>query len=103
MNSDDYRPQEREGEEFVVQGDGVESAEENDAEEEAPAITSVTCDWIGLTVKGQFAADVKQTNIDKKAKDETKKAAKAKTTAARKGFVRASQMRETTKKNEDID
>ena len=103
VNSDDYRPEEREGEEFVVQGDGVESAEENDAEEEAPAITSVTCDWIGLTVKGQFAADVKQTNIDKKAKDETKKAAKAKTTAARKGFVRASQVRETTKKNEDID
>ena len=83
-----------------MQGDGIESAEEK--EEEAAPATLVTCDWIGLTVKGQFAADVKQNNIDKKAKDDIKKAAKVKTAAARKGFVRASQLRETTKMNDDI-
>ena len=101
MNSDDYRPQEREGEEFIVQGDGVESAEEN--EEEAPATQGASCDWIGLTVKGQFHADVKQNKIDKKAKEVKISVAKNKTAAARKGFVRAKQVRETTQKNEDID
>ena len=57
----------------------------------------------GLSAKGKIKVDVVQNNIDKKAKEAAKKVSKDKTTAARKGFVKASQVRDVARKNEDID
>ena len=107
VNSDDYRPQDREGADFVVQGDGAESAEEGEEEDRVVGTVSVvvTVSYTveGLSAKGKIKVDVVQNNIDKKAKAAAKKNSKDKTTAARKGFVKALQVRDVARKNEDID
>ena len=106
VNSDDYHPEDREGDGFVVQGDGVENMDDllDDAEEEvAPAIAADICVWAGLSAKGKFPIDVAQNTIDKKAKVEMKRVAKAKTRAARTGFVSDRQQNGAKKRNLDID
>lgn len=105
VNSDNYRPEDREGAEFVVQQDGVESEEDDPFEDAAPAPApaNVNASWVGLSTKNQFLMDVKKVNTDKKAILLMKETAKAKTLAAWKGFVRERKVNEKRKANEDID
>ena len=57
VNSDDYRPQDREGADFVVQGDGAESAEEGEEEDRVvgtvPVVVTVSYTVEGLSAKGK--------------------------------------------------
>ena len=95
----------REGADFVVQQDGVESEEDDPFGDAAgaPAPANVNASWVGLSTKNQFLMDVKKVKTDKKAILLMKETAKAKTLAAWKGFVRERKVNEKRKANEDID
>ena len=89
-----------------MQQDGVENEEDDPFEDAAGApaqVANVNASWVGLSTKNQFLMDVKKVNTDKKAILLMKETAKAKTLAARKGFVRERKVNEKRKANEDID